>query len=367
VKKIKVLHVLGGLEAGGVETWLFNVVQQFDLSVYQMDFMIFSGSKGVYGNALELLGCKIYMAPKTKNPFKVAGYYIKTIKVENYDIVHTHRHFLCGLYLIFNKFTNAKFIAHSHNTSTDSRIFKNKIIASMAKQLTKRAPNKLACSVDAGIVLFNEPSTIIYYGINTQNFKPSLNKLLLLEDLYQPNENDVVIGHVGRFTEQKNHHFLLDIAKVLIAETPNYHFILIGDGVLKNEIAERIEKENLKHNVHLIGPRTDVNEFMRGFFDVYLFPSLYEGFGIVLIESQCAGLPTVFSSNLPQTVDVIPELINRVNLDKDANWWAKQVTKLALPGYNQKLDYQKRFEQSPFSIQHSAQKLKTFYEDILKN
>lgn len=365
-EKIKILHALGGLTAGGVETWLYNVLGQVDLKKYQMDFMTFSDKKGVYDDLITSMGCKVYYFPKTKNIAKIAQYYIKTVNENKYDIVHCHRHLLCGIFFMFNKFTKAKFIAHSHNTSTDSKLFIFKYFSKISKSIIKTIPYKLACSEDASIALFDKVETIIDYGIDTSKFVPQITKHQDLLDLFNLDKSHIIIGHVGRFTEQKNHGLIIDIAKRLVAQNDKYHFVFIGDGILEKEIKEKIAAAGLDSHIHIAGVRTDVYRFMNGYFDIYLFPSLYEGLGIVLLEAQSAGLPVVFSNVIPKRVDVITDLIHRVDLENDANYWADYIlSNVKIPAIDNRLIYHQLFNDSEYSIKKSAAKLLNFYGKIV--
>lgn len=365
-KKIKVLNVLGGLTAGGVETWLYNVVGQVDFNKYQIDFMTFSDKKGVYDDLVMAMGCKVYYQPKTKNVFKVAQYYIKTINENGYDIAHCHRHLLCGLFFIFNKFTKAKFIAHSHNTSTDSKLFIFKYFSKASRAIIKKVKYKLACSEDASVALFDKVETIIDYGIDTSKFTPDSAKNPDLLKLLGLNADNVIIGHVGRFTEQKNHALIIEIAKKIVAQNANYHFVFIGDGMLEEQIKQSINDANLQGNVHIAGVRTDVNKFMSGLFDVFLFPSLYEGLGIVLLEAQSAGLPVVFTDVIPQRVDVIKGLVNRLTLESGAEHWANCIlNEVEIPSIEQRHGYHEEFNNSEYSIKKSSAKLLEFYKNVV--
>ncbi|SEO26758.1 Glycosyltransferase involved in cell wall bisynthesis [Mucilaginibacter gossypiicola] len=365
-KKIKVLNVLGGLTAGGVETWLYNVLGQVDFNKYQIDFMTFSDKKGVYDDLVTAMGCKVYYQPKTKNVLKVAQYYIKTVKENGYDIVHCHRHLLCGLFFIFNRFTKAQFIAHSHNTSTDSKLFIFKYFSKASRAIIKKVKYKLACSEDASIALFDKVETIIDYGIDTSKFVLETPKNQELLKLFNLDAGNIIIGHVGRFTEQKNHTFIIEIARKIVAQNPNYHFVFIGDGILEEQIRQSIIGGGLQNNVHMAGTRTDVNKFMSGLFDMFLFPSLYEGLGIVLLEAQSAGLPVIFTDVIPQRVDVIATLVNRISLDKGADFWANHIlNEVKIPSAAERRNYHEEFNNSEYSIKKSAAKLLDFYKNII--
>jgi len=134
-----------------------------------------------------------------------------------------------------------------------------------------------------------------------------------------------VVGHVGRFFEQKNHEFLLEIAEVVCALRPEVIFLLVGDGPLRRKMEDRAKELGIHSRIRFAGVRGDIPRLMKGAMDVLLFPSLYEGFPVVLMEAQAAGLPCIISDVITEEIDLVPHLIHRLSLQADAARWAEFV------------------------------------------
>lgn len=133
-------------------------------------------------------------------------------------------------------------------------------------------------------------------------------------------ENDIVVGHVGRFVLQKNHIFLVNIFKEFLKMVPNSKLVLIGNGETKDDIMKKIDELKIKKNTILLENIKNVNEYMQAF-DLFLFPSLYEGLGIVLIEAQASGLKCFASDTIPKNVKISDNLIF-VSLSSPSKQWA---------------------------------------------
>jgi glycosyltransferase involved in cell wall biosynthesis len=134
-----------------------------------------------------------------------------------------------------------------------------------------------------------------------------------------------VIGHVGRFDEQKNHLFLVEIAAEVAKREPKMRLLLVGDGLLRPKIEQKIAQLGLTDRTIFAGSRHDVPRLMLSAMDVFLFPSLYEGLGLVLIEAQAAGLPCIFSDVVPEEADLVKPLIRRFSLSEPASVWADAI------------------------------------------
>ena len=133
----------------------------------------------------------------------------------------------------------------------------------------------------------------------------------------------LVVGHVGRFTAQKNHAFLVEIARELVRMESRSCFLLVGDGPLRAAIEAKVNGYSIEKHFLFAGLRSDVPALMKGAMDVFLFPSLYEGLGLALLEAQAAGLTSVVSDTVPGESDVIPSLVERLSLGNSASTWAR--------------------------------------------
>lgn len=175
-------------------------------------------------------------------------------------------------------------------------------------------------------------------------------------------ENKLVFGSVGRFNEQKNHMFLIEVFKRINEIIPNSRLILIGDGELKKKIIEKIKKENLEEKVIMVGKRKDVNEWLN-VFDLLLLPSLYEGLPVIGIESQMNGLPLLVSEGVTQEINIL-DTSYRLSLDDNIEKWAAKSIELAGLNTN-RVEAQKIMKKRGYDIDEEAYKLAQFYKSVL--
>lgn len=207
-------------------------------------------------------------------------------------------------------------------------------------------------SIDDSIVLNN--------GIDIDHFKHGLNKKLIREQLGL-NSNDFVIGNIGRFTEQKNHTFLIKIFKEIHKLQPNSKLLLIsGEEALQNRILQQIKNYDLQNNVIFLFDRTDINDLLKSM-DVFVLPSLWEGLGIVLIEAQAAGLWTVASNVVPRSTHISNHIIY-LNLDDSPLKWAKKI--LSLQSLKLPIEY---YNLDNWEINNVVNDLYNFYKHLFYN
>ena len=140
-------------------------------------------------------------------------------------------------------------------------------------------------------------------------------------------KKDIIVGHVGRLIDAKNHSFLLDIVSEMINKNPNIKCILVGDGVLREQIEEKILKLNIQNNVYLLGIRDDVDKIMKEF-DLFIMPSIYEGLGLVLLEAQVSIVPCLVSEAIQPEADLGVGLVKQLNLSDGIHKWAEEAEKI---------------------------------------
>ena len=220
----------------------------------------------------------------------------------------------------------------------------------------------VACSIDAGKALFGKAfkrkGKVIHNAINTETFayneqvRFEMQKKLGLTDSY-------VVGHVGNMTPQKNHMFLLDVFREVLRIKPNAKLLLIGDGYLRTQIEKKIEQLGLTQHVLLLGVKSDVFLYFNAM-DAFLFPSLFEGLGIVLVEAQMNGLRCVYSDNVPLEADCNIAHNIRLSLKSPALEWAKQICSIC-----EREDNTKSIQQNGYDISLAVEKLIEYYNMIL--
>jgi glycosyltransferase involved in cell wall biosynthesis len=328
--QVRILHVLGRLDRGGAETMVMNLYRQIDRSKLQFDFIIHTDDECDYTREIQSLGGRIYSISRYTG--KNHAQYRKEWDVflekhPEYKIIHGHVRSTASIYLKIAKSRGLITIAHSHNTSSGKGLpaFAKNILQFPIRYL---ADYLFACSKTAGEWL---------YGKNVykkQNFKILNNAIDAKKFIYNNRVRDIrrkefniedkfVIGHIGRFHKQKNHEYIIDIFKIIQDYNKNSVLMLVGDGDLKKSVQQKVEKLGLVDKVIFTGVRPDITELLQSM-DVFLFPSLFEGLPVTLVEAQAAGLPCIISNNISDEIRVT-SLIESVALQKGPEYWAKKV------------------------------------------
>lgn len=290
---------------GGVETFYFSYYRKLDKNKYQIDFVSKYGV--VYGSEeIKQNGGKTYSIPTLKsNPIKHYSDLNKIYKEGNYDIVHANHSSISNIMhlKLAKKHKVKKIIIHSHNCGYQTNLF-FRICHNINKIRIKYiCTHFLACTKDAGKWLFgsNYPVTVLNNALDidkfryNQNDRDEIRKQLKIKD-------EVVIGHVGRMCYQKNQEFLVRVFKEYNNLNKNSKLILIGTGKDEDMIKDLIKELDLESNVIII--HSDECYKYYSAFDIFAFPSRYEGLGIVGIEAQINGLPCLFSDVIPKDIKI---------------------------------------------------------------
>ncbi|MCX2719862.1 glycosyltransferase family 1 protein [Lentiprolixibacter aurantiacus] len=375
-KPIRVLQVLTIMNRGGAESMIMNYYRNIDRTKVQFDFLLHRKDKGAFDDEIKALGGRIYRLDPI-NPVRFFKYkkelrhFFK--KHQSYSIVHSHLNALSSFVLEEARRHGVNIrIAHSHTAvdpkslnkllkrHTDRKAIIKKYLQHMIRQRVARsATHFLTCSSKAGNWLFpgvpKERIQILNNAIDSSNFqynqetRSKIRKVLGLE-------GKKIIGHVGIFKEEKNHIFLIDIFKNICQKNNDYHLLLVGDGPLKEKVKTKVEAEKLTKSVSFLGLRADIADLLQGM-DLFVFPSIYEGLPVSLIEAQGAGLTIFCSDRVTQEVD-ITGLIEFIPLKKDPAFWADKI--LSAPKYSRKntlIELQK----GKYDIKENARLLSDFY------
>jgi glycosyltransferase involved in cell wall biosynthesis len=379
-RPIRVLHVLNHLAHGGVETWLMHVLHHIDRKRFHFDFMLRSNRHQLHTDEAKSYGCRIIPGFQPEySLWKQSQAFLHALKTYGpYDIVHAHiRHFsgyILGLAAIAGVPVR---IAHIHSDLSREYAFQTSGVMRaiyrrfMQQCIYQFASRSLAVSQIAALSIFgskwanNPHQQILYCGIDLKPFHASVIPRAMREELGIAPDT-LVVGHVGRFVEQKNHTFLIDILAELVQMRTNTLLLLIGDGTLKPAIQKKVEELHLEKHVSFLGERSDVPRLLLGAVDVLVLPSLFEGLPLTLVEAQAAGLPIVLSDVVARETDVVPSLMVRVGLNESPGAWARHV--LALGTQPRSLSQDEALlaiEQSPLNIAMSVSHLMQQYEELL--
>jgi glycosyltransferase involved in cell wall biosynthesis len=358
------------MNPGGVETWLMHVLRNIDRGEFQMDFCLFGSEHGSYATEVEQLGSKVWRCHMNGNLWWFNRQFQHILREGKYDVVHSHVHFFSGNVLRWGKAQNVPIrIAHSH-TTRDGRsdgLMRRCYRRSMKSWIGQYATHGLAASSSSASALFGEDwgrderFCILHCAIDLHPFREPVDRETIRRELGLPTDVPVV-GHVGRFTREKNQLFLLEIAAEVLKRRPETHFLLVGDGPLRRTVESRVESIGLSGRVHFAGIRKDVAALMCGAMDVFVFPSLWEGLPITLIEAQAAGLRCIVSHVCTTEVGVLPEQFIQVPLSNSPQMWAAKVIKALEHGRILGDLPVQVIAQTDFSIQQCVSALSNLYE-----
>lgn len=336
MEKIKVLHCTG-LNMGGIETFITNIYSKISNEVV-FDFINYYDpeEEQYYEEYVKGLGSKVFKtgAWNEKNILKKHFYRMKSLysvlKKNDYNVFHIHASDNMWIEdAIIAKICKVpKIIIHSHSNGmqkfTKHFGFKS-IFHNMVKPLWSFfATDYFACSKDAGEWMFTSKQInsskfrIINNGIDFSKFEFNIDDRNLIRDKLNLKDK-FVVGQVGRLAPEKNHMLSLKVFRELIKEDQNrYHFVIIGSGVNYSTINEYIKNNGLSNYVTIIESSNEINKWMSAF-DCLLFPSLFEGLGIVAIEAQANGLNILCSNHIPKDVD-ISNCIQFLSIDNDSDY-----------------------------------------------
>lgn len=365
-KLIRVLQVGMSPYYGGTESFIMSQYRCIDRSKVQFDFL------NVYDTALACqeeiirLGGNIYYLNMERHK-GIRSYYHHMTEffeknAENFDVVHCNYQSLINVDILkySKKYNIPTRIAHAHNAGygTEPSVLQKALIRRNRKILLQSATHYFACSELAAKWMFNRDAIIIKNAININNF-------VFEQSVRERVRNEMKLGNgptfifVGRLDPQKNPLFLIEVFKEILFRWPKAQLLIVGDGVLRQELEEKVREVNITGSVKMLGTRTDINELLQAA-DAFLLPSRFEGLGIVLIEAQAAGLPCFASKDvIPAEVDATG-LVNFISLDEPANIWADNIIERMSCGYTRHTSLEKLCE-AGYDSKTNSRKLEQFY------
>lgn len=367
---IRVLHVVGKMDRGGTETWLMNILRNIDREQIQIDFVVHSDSPGVYDGEIKDLGSQLFNVGSHKNLLKYAMNLRRLIATDGgYDVVHSHVGFFTGIVLSICKFLGVPVrIAHSHNDSRRTmRSPTRRVYAwGMSRLMSCSMTHGLAASEAAAKSMFGSGwradgrVKVMYCGTDFSRFDEAVSKEAVRATIGVPT-SPLVIGNVGRHAAVKNHIFLLRVLKHLLTLQPEAKLVLVGSGPLTSKIEREATQLRVENSLVLLGDRGDVHALLKAGFDVFAFPSIYEGLGLAYVEAQAAGIPCVISDSIPSEAQIVPGNTTRLPLDNEQAW-ATHILAASTAGPPTPADEALQLAKaSEFNIQTTLQQLRSLY------
>jgi glycosyltransferase involved in cell wall biosynthesis len=327
-RPVHVLHVLGSLDRGGAETWILQLLQRLDPARVRVDLLVHRAG-GAYEEAVRKAGARILCVQPLTRPLEYARKLRGVFRAEGpFDAVHSHVHLFSGYVVRLAAIEGITGrIVHARNASDGRRWspYRSVYRRVMRAWISRYATHRLAVSTPAADEVFGKGClesgrckvmTGVDFGpARTRNAASPQRALLKIP------AGARVVGHVGSFRKQKNHRFLVQVAKCACVLDPGLVFVLVGDGRLRESTESAVRHAGLAEHVRFLGERSDVWEIL-GALDAFVFPSLYEGLPRALLEAQAAGVPCLASTAVSQEAAATPESVRYLALGDGPSAWA---------------------------------------------
>ena len=365
---IKVLQCVSNMDRAGIETMLMNYYRNIDRDKIQFYFLCNKRKSGAYDEEIMNLGGKIFYSPGL-NPIYFFKYIkeVKKIIVDNaIDIVHVHNGAFGLQALIAAKIAGVKVrISHAHGTRIDVNL---KMILKLVykSKLKKYANQYWGCGIDAIEYYFgkeiikNNNYYLLTNAIDVDKFRYNEKIRNKIRNELNIKNDEILIGHVGRFMTQKNHRFLINIFEKCLKNNNNYKLLLVGDGELIDSIKLIVKNKNLEDNVIFVGNIPNTNEYYSAM-DLFILPSLFEGLPVVGIEAQTNGLNCIFSDSISNEVAKTPN-VDFISLNANLEDWIQLIELKA----GKRHDISDEIENNNYSIKKEVKKLEDKYCSLIE-
>lgn len=327
MKMKRVLCIVSGMDTGGAETFLMKLYRNIDRNKYQMDFGVYTDKECFYDAEIRSMGGEVYhLTPKTKDFSKYKKDLYKLVKEKNFEYVLRITSNAAGFIdLKIAHSAGAKVCIARSSNSSDGDSLKSRLIHRVSRILYNRyvdvriAPSDLAAvytfgkkAVDCGEVKY------LHNALDLDMYSYSEEKRQAIRKEYNIDDRCRVFGHIGRFSEQKNHKFLINVFKEILNEEPNAVLLLVGAGELESKVRNKVSECGIEQKVIFAGVRSDIPAILSAM-DVFIFPSLYEGMPNTIIEAQATGLQCVVADTITKQAN-ITGLVEYLPLSNIVEW-----------------------------------------------
>lgn len=367
-KPIRIAQIMGKMNSGGVESVVMNYYMNINRDNIQFDFIVDENSTNIPYEKIKSLGGNIILIPPYYKIISYVRSLINILKKNRYKIVHSHLNVLSVFPLYAAKKSKVPIrIAHSHSTS-NKKEYKKNLMKKILRPLSKiYSTHYFCCSEMAGRWLFGNRSyndgevILLNNAINIEKF--AYDEKIRNNIREELNINDkIVIGHVGRFVEQKNHKRLIDIFNKVHKKNKNTVLLLVGEGPLLEDVMSRVHELNLGDSVIYLGIRKDVHKLMQAM-DIFMLPSLYEGLPVVGVEAQASGLLCILSDEMTKETQIL-DSTKFLPLSKLDDEWA-DITLNSYFEFERKI-VEDQIKNANWDIKIESKKLENIYLDLVE-
>lgn len=365
---IRIAHILGKMDSGGIESVLMNYYHAIDSSKIQFDFFLDKTSKFPQQAELIKNGTRFFLLPPYSKIWKYQKSLYTYLCENKYKIIHSHLSTMSIFPLFAAQRANIPIrICHNHTTASWAEPKKTFFKYILRPFYRFFATDYFACGEKAAKWMYGEKNFkknkifIMPNAIDKKKFEYNKDFRKKIREEFKISDTDLIIGHIGRFCTQKNHIFLLDIFNTLHKKNKNSKLLLVGEGNLKNNIKEKVAQLQLEQNVIFAGTRKDTYHLYNAI-DVFCLPSKYEGLPVVVVETLMNGLPTICSNKITSEINKFDNVTMLPIKKKNLPQW---VTTIGNSMRNEVISHSPIIEQ--FDITNQAHRLCTFYENRIKS
>lgn len=367
---IRVAVIIGKMDSGGKKNLVMEYYRHIDRNQVQFDFICDADSQAIPEEEIISLGGRVYkITPYQNIVFNMIDIY-RLCKRNKYSVMHAYNSTMNVFPMLIGKLAGVPVRISESLSMAHEGEFKTYIKKALRPLSKLFATNFMACGEDCGRWQFGNE---LYDAGKVEVFKTVINTEFNGFDLsvrektrHEFNwQDNIVIGHIGRFVPQKNPLFLLDIFAEIVKKEPKAKLCLIGDGFLKEQMMKKIDSLGIINSVDYLGRREDIQQFYNAM-DAFLLPSLYEGLPVVGLEAESCGLPTFFSTEITPEANAC-ELGHFIGLDVAPEKWAEEILEAVRENMDQRSSHAKEVAVAGFDSASEAIRMQNYYFDALNN
>lgn len=366
---IRVAVIMGKMNSGGKKTLAMEYFRHMDHDKIKFDFICDADSNAIPTDEIKQLGGEVHIVAPYQHIIQNMGDMVSLFRKNHYDIVHAYNSTMNLFPMAAASFAGVP-VRINESVSMGNKREKKYILKCLLRPFSHLfSTHYMSCGETCGIWqfgndLYNKGKISVFKSVvNTEKYKfdPELRKTT--REKYHLSHN-LVIGHIARFTAQKNSLFLIDIFHEIHELEPKAKLLLIGDGDLKEAMMAKIYQYHMEDAVVYLGRREDILQFYNAM-DCFLLPSLYEGLPVVGIEAESTGLPVFFSSEIPKESGACDDLSHFISLNKSAKEWATVIITALKGKVSQRTDHSNEVKAAGFDSTEEAHKLETYYSEVI--